>query len=69
MNALHATREAFIATESSCKLKLALRKQTRQTRDFFKEGQKSNIDQKWRGPGIVIGQDGAIVFIRQGGLL
>ena len=34
-------------------------------RSFFKR----NIDQKWRSPGIVIGQDGATVFIRQGGLL
>ena len=35
VNALHTTRQAFIATESSHKLKLALRKQTRQTRDFY----------------------------------
>ena len=65
LNALHATRQAFITTDSSRKLKLA-----RQTRDFFEPGSevyfKRNIDQKWRGPSIVIGQDGAIVLIRQG---
>ena len=54
-------------------MKLALRKQTRNTRDFFEVGAivyfKRNIDKKWRGPGHVIGQDSAIVYIRQGGML
>ena len=67
---LHTTRHAFITTESSSKLKLALRKQTR---DFFEPGLevyfKRNIEAMWRGKGIVIGQDGVTVFIRQGGLL
>ena len=62
----------LLQQESSRKWKLALRKQTRQT-DFFETGSKVyfkwNIDQKWRGPGIVIGRDGAIIFIMQGGLL
>ena len=70
LNVSHATRQAFVTTESSRKLKLALRKQTRQTRDFFEPGSevyfKRNIDQKWRGSGIATGQDGAIVFNRQG---
>ena len=70
LNALHATRQAFVTTESSLKLKLALRKQTRQARDFFEPGSevyfKRNIDQKWRGSGIATGQDGAVVFNRQG---
>ena len=73
LNTLHATRQALITTESSRKLKLALRKETRQTRNFFETVSevyfKRNIDQKWKGPGIVIGQDGTIVFVRQGGLL
>ena len=38
LNELHATRQPFITTESSYKLKLALRKQTRQTRCFLKPG-------------------------------
>ena len=73
LNVLHTTRQAFITTESSSKLKLALRKQTRQTRDFLEPGLevyfKRNIEAMWRGKGIVIGQDGVTVFIRQGGLL
>ena len=48
LNALHAIRQAFTTTESSRKLKLALRKQTRQTRDIFEPGLevyfKRNID-------------------------
>ena len=40
-----------------------------QTRAFFKPGTevyfKRTIDQKLRGLGIVIGQDEAIVFLRQ----
>ena len=70
MNALHATGQAFITTESSSKLKLALRKQTQQIRAFFKPGSevyfKRTVDQKWAGPGTVIGQDEAIVSLRQG---
>ena len=46
-----------------------MQKQTRQTRNFFETGSevyfKRNIDQKWKGP-CIIGQDGAIVFVRQG---
>ena len=38
LNALQATRQAFVTTELSRKLKLALRKQTRQARDFFEPG-------------------------------
>ena len=69
----HTTRQAFITKESSRSLKLALTKQTQQTRDFFEPGSKvyfkRNIDQKRTCPGIVISQDGAIVFNRLGGLL
>ena len=38
LNMLHATRQAFVTTESSHKLKLALRKKTQQTRYFFEPG-------------------------------
>ena len=73
LNTLHATRQAFITAEFSRKLKLALRKQRRNTTDFFEIGGKvyfkRNIDKKWHGPGHAIGQCGAIVYIRQGGIL
>ena len=66
------TLECVTYHEASIEKTLALRKQTRQT-DFFETGSKvyfkRNIDQKWRCPGIVISQDGAIVFNRLGGLL
>ena len=60
LNTLHATRQAFITAESPRKLKLALRKQTRNTQEFFEIGAKvyfkQNIDKKWRGPGYIIGE-------------
>ena len=40
LNTLHATRQAFINAASSRKLKLALRKQTCNKRDFFEIGAK-----------------------------
>ena len=51
-----------------------MQKQTRNTWDFFEIGTKIYFKQnikkkKWRGPGHIIRQDGAIVYIRQGGIL
>ena len=71
--ALHAAREAFIAAASSDKIRRALHKQTKNTRDLFFKGDnvyyKRDSDTKWRGPGKVIGQDGPIVSLHHGGLL
>ena len=54
-------------------MKLALRKHAHNTRDLFeidaKVYFKRNIDKKWRGPRHVTGQDHAIVYIRQDGIL
>ena len=65
--ALHAARKAFIAAESSNKIRRALHKQTRNTCDLFLNGDnvyyKRDSDSKWRGPGKVIDQDGPIVFV------
>ena len=73
LNIFHATRQVFITAESSRKMKLALRKHVHNTRDLFeidaKVYFKRNIDKKWRGPRHVTGQDGAIVYIRQDGIL
>ena len=73
LNTFHATRQVFITAESSRKMKLALRKHTRNARDLFEIGAKvyfkRNIDKKWRGPRQVTGQDGAIVYIREDGIL
>ena len=38
LSVLHATRQDFIATESSKKLKIALQKKPRQTREHFDHG-------------------------------
>ena len=71
LNAMYSAREAFMKIESSNKLRTALRRQTRKTRDFFNLGQevyyKRNNDIKWKEPGKVISQDGPVVFIRHGG--
>ena len=71
LSVLHAIRQAFVATESSRKLKLALQKKSGRTREHFDHGSqvyyKRNGDQKWKGLGKVVGHDGAVIFIRQGG--
>ena len=63
--ALHAARKAFIAAESSDKIRGTLRKQTRNTRNLFFNGDnvyyKRYSDTKRRDPGKVTGQDGPIV--------
>ena len=70
LKALHSAREPFMKVESSTKLRNALRKQTRHTREYFDLGQavyyKRNNDIKWEGPGKVVGQAGSVVFIRHG---
>ena len=70
LSALHAARRAFTAAESSERIKRALAKQTRQSRQFFDIGEKvyfkRDTDRKWKGPAKVVGQDGAVVFLRQG---
>lgn len=73
INGLHAARQAFIKAESSEKIRRALRKQTRPTPDLCspedKVYYKRPDNQEWKGPGVVIGQDGPVVFVRHGGML
>ncbi len=70
LTALHVTRKAFIEAESSERIRRALRKQTRSF-DNFVTGDKvyyKRVDNKeWKGPGVVIGQDGVVIFVRHGG--
>ena len=72
LNALHAAREAFVKNEASEKLRIALRKKTRNcTSKNFVNGDsvyyKKNADTlAWRGPAKVIGIDGACVVVRHG---
>ena len=70
LTALHAARKAFIESESSNKLKTALRKNTRSFFNTYNIGDevfyKRNDSPEWKGPGKVLGQDGSVLFIRQG---
>ncbi len=73
MSALHASRKAFTEAEYSERIRRALRKQLRPTDDKYETGdsvyyQRANCTE-WKGPGVVIGQDGAVVFVRHGGIL
>ena len=56
--ALHAAQKAFIAAESSDKIRRALHKQTRNTCDLFLNSHnvyyKRDSDTKWRGPGKLL---------------
>ena len=72
LNALHAARTAFIASEASIKIKLALQKQTRDTssKSFHLGAQvyyERNDGKAWHGPGVIAGIDGKIVLVRHGG--
>ena len=68
---LHATRRAFTEAECSERIRRALRKQLRPTDDRYETGDKvyyKRVDcTEWKGPGVVIGQDGAVIFVRHGG--
>ena len=66
---LHEARKAFIAAESSEKIRRALKKQVRPKDEQFSMGDKVYFlrDNKWEGPGVVMGQDNVVVFVRHGG--
>ena len=67
---LHAARRAFLIAKSSNKLKVAMRKQTRQSGHIYSIGDEvyHNRDNSnmWKGPSKVLGQDGPVVFLRHG---
>ncbi len=71
ISALHASRKAFTEAECSERIRRALRKQLRHTDEKYEMGDKvyyKRVDcPEWKGPGTVIGQDGAVVFVRHGG--
>ncbi len=65
--------KAFTEAESSERIRRALRKQLRPTDDMYVTCGKvyyKRVDcPEWKGSGVVIGQDGAFVFVRHGGTL
>ena len=73
LNALHAARKAFTKAESSERIKRALRHNVRVKEIPFFQGEsvfyKRDDNNRWRGPGRVIGQDGKVLFIRHGSQL
>ena len=70
INTLDAARQAYIQAESSERIRKALRHKIRTFATVFEQGcrvyYKRDSSNKWKGPGIVCGQDGKIIFIRHG---
>ena len=68
MEALHASRKAFVEAELSERIQ---RRQIQPSCTTYNTGglvyYKHNNSDKWKGPGCVIGQDGQQVFVRHGG--
>lgn len=72
MNAMHSARKNYIAAENSEKIRRALRHKVRTYSDVvFNNGDKVYYRRKnfkgWKGPGVVLGQEGQFVLIRHGG--
>ena len=72
MNAMHVARQKFIEVESSEKIRRALSHKVRSYADVaYNNGDKVYYKRKnfkgWKGPGIVLGQDGQFVLVCHGG--
>ena len=72
LNALHAARKAYIATESCEKLRRVMKHRVRPaTSLFYQTGDvvfyKRNESSKWKGPCIVTGTDNHQVLVKHGG--
>lgn len=72
LNAMHAGRKAFVAAEASMKLKRAMKAKTRihsntiywpRDKVYYKKPDKD----EWRGPAVVLGQEGTVVLVKDGG--
>ena len=73
LNALHASRRAFLASESSEKLRRALKHNIRTSGNIKyvtgdKVYYKRATETRWRGPAVVLGQDGQQVLVKHGGI-
>ena len=72
INALYAARQAFTVSESSERIRRALKRNVRTSTESEigdKVYYKRPDSPEWKGPGIVIGIDGVINFIRHGGII
>ena len=72
LNALHAARESFIQSESSERIRRALRCKIRASEEKYEHGEwvyyQIEGQEKWLGPGKVVFQDGKVVFVRHVGV-
>ena len=72
INALHAARQAFIQSESSERIRRALRHKIRACEERFDNGDtvyyKREGKDRLLGPAKVVFQDGKVVFVRHGGV-
>lgn len=73
LQAMKNARENFIQSESSERIRRALRAKVRTYSDVvYKNGDKVYYRRKnvkgWKGPGVVLGQDGQMVLVRHGGI-
>ena len=72
LNALHSARQSYTKAETSERIRRALRHQIRVKDQVFETGDpvyyQRDGQNKWRGPGKVIGQDGKVVFVRHGSI-
>ena len=71
LNAMHSARKAFVAAETSEKIRRALRHNIRTSCEvkYFTGDSvfyKRNKCDRWKGPGKVIGQDGQQVLVKHG---
>ncbi|CAL4061416.1 unnamed protein product [Meganyctiphanes norvegica] len=72
LNALHVARHEFVKVESDERIRRALRHNVRNTevKDLHNGDAvfyKRNNEQRWRGPGSVIGRDGKQVLVKHSG--
>ena len=72
LNALHSARKAFISSEADERVRRALRGKVTACEQVFENGDKvfykRDKSERWLGPGIVVFQDGKVVFVRHGGV-
>ena len=72
LNALQSARRAFIESQADEKIRRALRHRVRANLEHYMTGDKVYFKRedsnRWHGPGIVIGQERQVVFVRHGGV-